>query len=199
MAATSGAHRDTTLLLLLLSGPLSPGLGLCPPANPFGCCSTFSFLPAHSNPEQPPCSRRRFRCLCPWRDMQLRAWPSGAENSPGAGGGLTSGTSALPAALPWGPASFPGALPGPILPLTSQGQPGDRPAPAGPSWGHCGCRPRCVYPTQLLSLGFVLPQLRSQGRHRQPPCAPQHSSAQELPQKGWVSLPFNLSLVRGEG
>lgn len=104
--------------------------------------------------------------------------PVGQRTAQGLGGGLTSGTSTLPAALPWGPASFSGALPGPILPLTSQGQPGDRPAPAGPSWGHCGCRPHCVYPTQLLSLGFVLPQLRSQGRHRQPPCAPQHSSAQ---------------------
>lgn len=55
---------------------------------------------------------------------------------------------------------------------------GGRPAPASFSWGYCECRPRCVHPTQPLSLGFVLPQLRSQGGHRQPPHSPQPSSAQ---------------------
>lgn len=160
-------------------GDLSPGLALCPPAIPFGCCSMSSFLPAHPNPEQPLCPHRHLRCLGPWRAVQLRARPSRAESSPGGwGGGLALGTSALPAALPWGPASFLGALPGPILPLASQGQPGGCRAPAGSSWVHHGCRSHCVHPTQPLSLGFVLPQLCSQGRHQQPPCAPQHSSAQ---------------------
>lgn len=172
---TSPHGADMMLLSPLLSFPLARGLGLCPPAILFGCCTTSSFLPAHSNPEQPPCPRRQLRCLGPWRDVQLHAQPSRAESSRG---GLASGTSALLAASPPGPAAFLGALPGPIPPLASQGQPGCRPAPTGSSWGHRGCRPRCIHPTQPLSLGFVLPQLHSQGRHRQPPCAPQHSSAQ---------------------
>lgn len=154
VAATSGAHRDTTLLLQLLSGPLSPGLGLCPPANPFGRCSTSSFLPAHSNPEQPPCSRHRFQCLSPWRDVQLRAWPSGAENSPGAGGGtrfkhlhpassIAPGTSLLPR-------STPGPHPAPHFPRTAWG-------PSSPRWLFLGApwvqTPLCLSnPVALLGL-----------------------------------------------
>lgn len=178
LTSSRGARRDTTMLLQLLSCPLSSRLRLCPPAIPIGCCSTPSSLPAHSNPEQPLCPRCWPRCLSPRRDVQLRAQPSRAEGSPGAGGEPLRAPPRCRQHCPGDqrPSQEPSPAPScPSLPGDSLGAIQPPPAPPG---GTVGADPAVSIQPSCSPWALSSPSSVAKVGTSSPPCAPRHSSAQ---------------------
>lgn len=160
--ATSGAHRVRMLLFSCSA------LGHCPPGIPFGCCSPSSPLPTHLDPEQPLCPHHHLQpslgaCSAPCMAQQ------GEEQSGGWGGSLWA-----PLPCP-GTSSFPRspAQPHPTLHWLFLGVPGVQ------------CPMYASNPGTLLVL-CPPPASHPQKPPASPLSPPQCSSAQELPQKGWV-------------